>query len=318
MKAKMLSAGRTQRRPEKAQTEPDRGGIYDGTVGWEDGQPHYELKDEGLAVVKVRLFMGHNGVTEGENTTPGRARGRKILARIDPRVDDIPDDGDTVFVAVPVGRSDMIAGGAIIKRLARDPKWIPNRKPGEKVIVGPRESFIRFKEDGTIFACCKSGTDPDTARPVQFELGPDGFRVDHPYGRLRCDKYGFELQHNSGAKISGGSCAVPAPLDTLGSFLNLEAAMVRVKSPVVSIGAAASSDNTLKAIPVLGTLDAMQTAIAACTEAIAAVVADLTNALIPATTSAPLSTAAGAATSAAGSALATCHGTGPTLAVRMS
>jgi hypothetical protein len=241
---------------------PDVGGVYDGTVGWEDGLDHFDLERSGVPLVKVTLFRGHNPVTEGENTTPARAKGRKIMARFDPKSGGIPDDGEHVIVAVPAGRSKISGASFIIGRANSDQKWIPNRKPGEEVISGPNDSFIRFKLDGSIVFFCKSG-DADSGKPVQIDLSPDGFQVDHPYGRARSNKYGFELSHPASAtSITGGSVGgLPAPLGAFSGFVSIEAPLVRINSPALVLGASVGQDNLLKALPVLATFDALQAAI---------------------------------------------------------
>ena len=267
----LLSRLRPTRAPGPAPSAVDDGGIYDGTVGWEDGKSHYDVDDGQVPFVKVRLFLGHNPVTEGENRNPARAAGRKIVARIDPKSSDIPEDGETVIVAVPKGRSNVPGAAMIIGRPNPDPKWIPNRKAGEKMLFGPNDSFIRFKDDGTIFLFVKDGPG-DGAKPIYVKLHAKGFEVRHPHGRMRSDDLGFEMAHSSGATVSGGAVSgLPAPLDALSSFLNLEAAIVKIKATAMTIGGSSGQDNILKAVPTFGAISSMQAAMVSMQAALALV-----------------------------------------------
>ena len=121
------------------------------------------------------------------------------------------------------------------------------------------------------------------------------------------------------------SSALPAPLDALSSFLNLEAALVRIKGTAVALGSATSSDNVLKATPVLSTLSVLQDEIVLLQAAVVAVGA-LAAAATPTGASPPLATAAttalnalnAAVPSTGASTLAACVANGPTLSIRMS
>lgn len=302
--------------------ERDPGEICHGTVGWEDGQDHFDLEDEGVALLKVTLFAGHNPDTQGATPDPSRAAGRQVLVRYDPTAGRIPPDGAHVIVARPAGMAEGPGSFFLLGVTAPDPKWIPNRKSNETVVYGPNDSFLRINEQGTIFGFCKSG-DSETDKPVQFELSRKGFRVDHPYGRFRTDRNGWEMQHASGAKVSAGSCGgLPAPLDAFSSFVNLEAAIVRIKSAAVSLGGDGFADNALKATSAFGALDAMQAALAAVATALTAVGADLLTLFAPLAPTVPTATIpignAVTAVGASGSGLATAHIHAPTRSVRMS
>jgi len=99
----------------------DRGGIYDGTVGWEDGSDHFDLdSDSGVTLVKVTLFKGHNPTTDGEKTT-ARARGTRVLCRIGAPLFNVPPDGAQVVVAMPAERMLVPGGGVIISQVIASP-----------------------------------------------------------------------------------------------------------------------------------------------------------------------------------------------------
>lgn len=99
----------------------DQGGIYDGTVGWDDGADHFDLDDtSGVTLVKVTLFKGHNATTDGEKTT-ARARGTRILCRIGAPLFNVPPDGAQVVVAMPADRMLVPGGGVIISQVIASP-----------------------------------------------------------------------------------------------------------------------------------------------------------------------------------------------------
>jgi len=99
----------------------DQGAIYDGTVGWDDGEDHFDIDtDSGVTLVKVTLFKGHNPPTDGEKTTD-RARGTQVLCRIGAPLYSIPPDGAQVIVAMPADRMLVPGGGVIITQVIASP-----------------------------------------------------------------------------------------------------------------------------------------------------------------------------------------------------
>lgn len=214
----------------------DPGGIYDGTVGWEDGEDHFDLEDSGAALIKVTLFKGRNPDIDDAKTD--RAQGRRILARIDPEMDDIPPDGTQVLVAVAAGRS-ISSDGVILKSVRPDAKFVPLRKPGEKIQLGPASNFMRMHADGVMSLCTRT-ENTDKGKSVYLQVRPDGFRLVHPLVKCTLDATGFHVNHASGARVDMGAVSgLPAPLDTLGSYVALSAALVRIEGAAVMLGTAA-------------------------------------------------------------------------------
>lgn len=303
--------------PRAFSRQRDVGEIQLGTVGWQDGK-HYDLEDEGVPLVKVTLFAGHNTDTQGERQDPARASGMQVLAQFDGRGSDLPEDGEIVIVARPANMAEAQGAYYIIGRPMPHPKWIPNVKSGERILYGPRNSFIRFKDDGTIFVCAFDGQGDD-AKPIYLSVGKDGWEVRHPYGKARADKYGFEMSHSSGAAISGGALGgLPAPFSALSSFLNLRAATVNIEAAAVSLGAG-FNDNVLKATPTLSVLTNMQAAIVAIQATLLAIQSagaaaptiSALNTAMAAIATASLATS-GTAVTASGATLATAAVTAPT------
>lgn len=220
-----------------ATAQQDNGGIFDGTVGWEDGEDHFDLEDSGTALIKVTLFKGRSPDTEPAKND-ARAKGQRILARIDPEKDDIPPDGCQVMVAVPAGRASVPGAAVILKAVRPDAKFVPLRKPGEKLQFGPASNFTRMHADGKISLCTRT-EDDDQGKSVYLQVRPDGFRLVHPHIKVMFDGTGAHITHSSGARVDLGAISgMPPPLDALSSYAKLSAALVSVEGSMVNIGAA--------------------------------------------------------------------------------
>lgn len=247
----------------RATGQQDSGGIYDGTVGWEDGDDHFDLEDSGTALIKVTLFRGRNPDTEPEKKS-ARAKGQQILARIDPEKDDIPPDGCQVIVAVPAGRSSVPGAAVILKAVRPDAKFVPLRSPGEKVTFGPASNFTRMHADGSISLFTRT-EDTDDGKSVYLQVRPDGFRLVHPHIKVIYDATGAHVTHSSGARIDLGAIGgLPAPLDALNSYVKLSAKLVSIEGSAINLGTAAGiatpparSDQTLIALSAISTAAAV-------------------------------------------------------------
>jgi hypothetical protein len=96
------------------------GQIEEGTVGWGDEGDHY-LKEAGRTLfVKVTLFSGYVPGTDPA-PAPGRAGGRRVLARVGGPMIRIPPDGARVMVAIPTGRELETGSGVILTEIAVAP-----------------------------------------------------------------------------------------------------------------------------------------------------------------------------------------------------
>jgi hypothetical protein len=283
--------------------EIDRfGGIYDGTVGWEDGADHYDIEDSGVPLIKVTLFEGAGPI--GSAPRDGsRAHGVRVQARIDPTKDEIPEDGETVLVAIPARRMLVPGAPVILKSLKPDPKFVPNRKPGEKQIYGSKNAFVRFKDDGSIYLFTRE-ENTEAGKTIYARLSPDGFEIEHPHMRASFGPNGFHAVHSSGARVDLGAIGgLPAPLDALSSYAKLAGAIIQLEASGVTIGPAGTpSDPLAKSTPLLLTLDAINAALVAIGSALTA----LGN------------TSAGTAVAAATAAIVSAHGTVPSASTAAS
>ena len=106
---------------EGRKSRKDTGGIYDGTVGWDDGSAHFDIDAErGVTLVRVTLFKGRNPTTDPSKDS-ARAKGQRILCRISAPLYNIPPDGAEVHVSVPAGRMLDPGAPAIIAQLTKSP-----------------------------------------------------------------------------------------------------------------------------------------------------------------------------------------------------
>ena|SRR6478735_3456802 len=113
---------------------------------------------------------------------------------------------------------------------------LPEVLEGESFQYGVTGNFVRCHQDGRISLFC---TDDGTVngRTIQFVIGPKGLLFSYPYGKLTIDDTGFHYLHNSGARIDAGAIGgLPAPLDSLNSYVSIGAAMARINSSAVSLG----------------------------------------------------------------------------------
>src|SRR3972149_641324 len=93
--------------------QEDGGRLESGTVGWDDGKPHYDLDGGERTLVKVTLYRGYR---PGEDKKPrdGRAGGMQILCRITRPLNFIPEDGEEVLVGIPAGFQETPGAGFIL------------------------------------------------------------------------------------------------------------------------------------------------------------------------------------------------------------
>lgn len=75
-----------------------------------------------------------------------------------------------------------------------------------------------------------------TGRPVFFYVQETGFFWESPYGRAKLDATGFHVKEHGGARLDIGSMGMPAPLDSIGSYATLQAAMVTLRSGLIALG----------------------------------------------------------------------------------
>lgn len=112
----------------------------------------------------------------------------------------------------------------------------PNPKPGDVVLVGYGSNFVKLGIDGRIsIVTTKDGT-PNGAM-MQIQLRPDGFAVLGDWGKLSLDEGGLHVLTHTGARIDlGGIGGLPSPLDELGSYASLAAAICKLEATTVILG----------------------------------------------------------------------------------
>ncbi|MEZ4225955.1 MAG: hypothetical protein R3B13_33715 [Polyangiaceae bacterium] len=101
---------------------PSSGGsIEHGTVGWEDGAPHFDREAGKPVVVKVTLFRGR-GPGEVSHSGKTRAQGLQVLCCIGAPLNFIPPDGSRVLVAFPAECGWGPGAGVVFTMVTAEPE----------------------------------------------------------------------------------------------------------------------------------------------------------------------------------------------------
>lgn len=118
----------------------DGGRLESGTVGWDDGTPHYDLQGGKRTIVKVTLYRGYK---PGVDPKPrdGRAGGRKIQCRITRPMNFIPEDGEEVLVGIPAGFQETPGAGFILAVASNAPD-IQHSATKAKQDFGPEVDLV--------------------------------------------------------------------------------------------------------------------------------------------------------------------------------
>lgn len=221
--------------------------------------------NDGNQLIEVRLLRGGHGDEDEQH---------RLWCRMDARCWYLPDIGDQVTVAVPAQFGPTPGASTIIAVTKPNPQPLPTLKANEPILMGPARNFVRCHTDGKIsLFTTDDGT--QTGKAVFAQIRPDGFRLVHPYAKFILDKTGCHVFHSSGARIDLGAVSgMPAPLDSLGSYATVSAAMVKVEGSAIAIGTGSGApDAVAHATPTLTVLGALNTALAAVATALSALTA---------------------------------------------
>lgn len=167
---------------------------------------------------------------------------------LDPDVDSEgkPSFGCNVLVAWEGHQAHVIPLSDSRKR-----PLLPVLQKGERMIYGATGSFVRMHADGRISLFTTDDATPN-GKTVALQVMPDGLLFSSPWGTLKFDNSGFHLLHVSGAGIDLGAIAgLPAPLDQLGSYCTLTAAIHQRNGTAISDGPAGATDPVAKSTPLL-------------------------------------------------------------------
>lgn len=153
----------------------------------------------------------------------------------------------------------------------RKTKLLAELAKGESMQYGPGGNFVRCKADGSISMCTSASGKLDSDAPtVFFDVRPNAFRLNAPWGRWWFDDTGYHAFTTAGAALDLGFIkipGVPAPFDQLSSYADITAAMIRLKGTTVDLGnSPLTKDHLAHATPVLtlfGLVNATLTAVAA-------------------------------------------------------
>lgn len=162
--------------------------------------------------------------------------------------------------------------GADVAIAARDVRTVGNAGnivEGETCVYAPgSQAYALFKNDGAVTI----GTTSDNARDgfsVYYQCRPAGHYWNSEFGSAKFDSTGFHVSHTSGAKIDLGAIGgFPSPLDALGSYFKVRAAIATIEASIVSLGPASGTESpAAKSIPLLTYLTALNAALAVAIDA---------------------------------------------------
>jgi hypothetical protein len=143
----------------------------------------------------------------------------------------------------------VVKGGdrdtCIASQDARGVELYGNLQDGETCVYaagpdGTAQGRALFKGDGSVTLYTTADNTPD-GLSVYFRVAPDGFEFVAPWGTLKFDGTGLHVLHASGASIDlGGLYNIPGfdqpPLNTLTSYVTLQAGTINSKSSAQSFG----------------------------------------------------------------------------------
>jgi hypothetical protein len=234
-----------------------------GTVGWFGDDEVAEMgaaDNSGANYIKVTLQAG---APPGEpSTADGYANGHQVLARLLEPARYIPSFGKPCIVLFPGGKVESQGAGLCLPIGGPSQLKLPNEKPGEVCMHGEAGQFIRMKADGEIsLYTTVDGT--TTGQSMYVRLSPkDGFEVSTPWCRFRAGPEGGHWEHSGGAAIRMGAVGgMPPPLDALGSYVSMSAAMAQVEAAAVSLGTDAGGASFAAKVALASALTAVSTAL---------------------------------------------------------
>ncbi len=102
--------------------------------------------------------------------------------------------------------------------------------------LGTAQGRLLCKANGAVTMYTTSDNTLD-GKSVYFRVAPDGFEWVAPWGTMKFNDTGFHILHSSGARIDlGGIYGMPAPLDEIASYINLQAGTIKKTSSACSHG----------------------------------------------------------------------------------
>ena len=151
----------------------------------------------------------------------------------------IPSPGKAACQAMSFNDSGNLV--CFASRDLRGQQLSANLREGETVLYGSgkdgnAQGRVAIKQDGSITLYTTSNNLAAGGSGMFLRLGPDGFRIETPFGRIVMDKSGIHMIHSSGARLDlGGIGGLPAPLDQVSSYATVTAAIVHANGGVSTL-----------------------------------------------------------------------------------
>lgn len=175
-------------------------------------------------------------------------------------------------------------------------------KQGETALFADGSQAVAlFKLDGSINLLTTHDNTKD-GRNVNMRLGPDGWRFEWPWSRLKVEKDGLHFDHKSGALFSVTALELTgpfAPLSQFKSFFTVRADMSAIESAFLAVGPADSIKSPVARadalVTVLNTVSSALSSLSSILTALQTEVTAVAAAAQPAVTAATVGTTIGAA-----------------------
>lgn len=158
---------------------------------------------------------------------------------------------------------------------------LPTLLRGESIQYGAAGNFVRCHLDGRVSVfTTDDGT--TTGKTVAFQVKPDGFLMNAPWGKLTFDATGFHVLHVSGARFDLGAIGgLPTPLDAISTYIGMQAGIFKGEFTAAGFGpdtgAPEPAAKALALLTFLGTITGALTSIEAALGALGTIAAGAPN-----------------------------------------
>lgn len=151
-------------------------------------------------------------------------------------------------------------------------RLLPNGpKPGDTILAGYGLNFVRLGADGTVSIATTDDGTPQ-GKSIYAQIRRDGFEWVAPWGKITFDQGGLHVLHYTGARIDlGGIGGLPAPLDSLGSYISISGAIAKIEAAAIALGTSdGAAEPAAKATALLTVLGSISSALSAVDAAVTA------------------------------------------------
>ncbi len=239
-----------------------------GTIGWQGEEDLADYGDDGNSGrTYVRVTLAKGSPRGKPVADDGGMNGYRVRCRLQSPCWFIPERGAPCMVLFPGGFAEGSGVALCIPIGGAETGKLPNQKPGEPVLYGPKGQFQRGRQDGSWSRMTTDKGGLPEGNSIYDSVHPTrGWEVVTPWGRAGIGPKGAYMIHSSGAGIRLGGMKAPGVPDAVNSFARLFGATVSVTGKAVTIGTDGGALNEA-ALQLLATfVDAVSVTILASTD----------------------------------------------------